>query len=112
MRTIVAGSRTISDIATVARAMDSCGWKITTVISGTAAGVDSVGEMVAAMRGILVERFPPDYSLGRAAPMIRNGQMADSAEALVLIWDGESRGSANMLGQAQARGLRIFTQVI
>ena len=37
--------------------------------------------------------------LGRKAGPIRNGQMAQDGDALLLIWDGKSRGSANMKSQ-------------
>lgn len=34
--------------------------------------------------------------------------MADYADALIAIWDGESRGTANMIEEAEKRGLKVF----
>lgn len=34
--------------------------------------------------------------------------MADYADALVLVWDGHSRGSADMLARAVRGGLKVF----
>lgn len=46
---------------------------------------------------IELKSFPADWdSFGKSAGMRRNKQMADYADALLLIWDGKSRGSANM----------------
>ncbi len=44
-----------------------------------------------------IKEFPADWGTHvRAAGPIRNQQMAEYADALVLIWDGNSRGSQNM----------------
>lgn len=73
------------------------------VVSGTAGGVDRSGEnfvRIHANRGypdVTLKQFPADWDThGKAAGHIRNKQMADYADALLLIWDGESKGSANM----------------
>lgn len=34
--------------------------------------------------------------------------MADRAEALVAIWDGQSRGTKHMIDTARAQGLRVY----
>lgn len=42
--------------------------------------------------------FPAQWSKhGRRAGPIRNSQMAAEAEALIALWDGESRGTAHMI---------------
>lgn len=82
------------------------------VISGTATGVDQAGERWAEANGVPVERMPADWSThGRAAGPLRNRRMAQEADALLLIWDGKSRGSASMLREARARRLRIWQAV-
>ena len=58
-----------------------------------------------------------DYSLcqflaqwdkyGRQAGPMRNRQMAENADALIAYWDGESRGSKNMIEEAKKRGLKV-----
>lgn len=82
------------------------------VISGTANGIDQAGERWAEANGVPVERMPADWSAhGRAAGPLRNRGMAAKADALLLIWDGRSRGSANMLQEARAKKLRIWKAV-
>lgn len=114
MRTIIAGSRSITAISPVIDAIHKCGWEITEVVCGMADGVDSTGlwwaERVAALP---VKRFPADWEVhGKAAGPIRNKQMAEYAEALILVWDGKSKGSADMLRRAQIRNLRIYQHII
>jgi hypothetical protein len=38
--------------------------------------------------------------------------MAADAEALILIWDGESRGSKDMLNKANAKGLKVYVHLV
>lgn len=78
MRTIVAGSRDITDYAEVSQAIRASGLGITLVVSGGAPGVDRLGERWAFEHEIPIERFPADWNAyGRAAGAIRNEQMAE-----------------------------------
>lgn len=113
MKVIVAGSRTICGAATVAAAMRESGFDITEVVCGMARGVDEAVRFVACINGIPVKEFPADWDkYGKRAGHIRNNEMADYADALILVWDGKSRGSANMLKQARKKGLKIHTKVL
>lgn len=80
------------------------------IVSGGSGNMDELGEQWAVLSGCdAVTFFHADWSKhGKAAGPIRNREMADYADALVLIWDGESRGSANMLHEATKRGLRVI----
>lgn len=70
---------------------------VTEIVSGTASGVDEQGEKYAGKVGLTIQPFYPDWGKhGKAAGPIRNREMADYADALLLIWDGESKGSASM----------------
>lgn len=109
MRVIIAGSRSITEPQHVAAAMATITAPIDEVISGGAAGVDRLGEQWAEARGITVHRYPADWkSYGRAAGYRRNAAMALAADALVAIWDGRSRGTANMISVAYQRGLTVW----
>lgn len=109
MRTIIAGSRTLNRYEYVLAAAARCGFPITELVSGTAPGIDRLGERWAAEHGIPARRFPANWALhGKVAGYLRNGEMADYAEALIAIWDGVSRGTAHMIAMARKRGLRIF----
>jgi hypothetical protein len=109
MKTIVAGGRDITDFQLVVRAMAEVPWPISEVVSGACRGVDLLGEQVAANRQIPIKRFPADWEkFGLSAGPMRNAEMAEYADALILIWDGKSKGSANMLKQAKQHNLRIY----
>lgn len=109
MRTIIAGSRGITLLGQVAFAVFKSGFTITEVVSGTARGVDKLGEQWAATVNIPVKRFPANWDLhGKSAGYIRNVEMSDYAEALVAIWDGESRGTEHMINIATNKGLKVF----
>ena len=109
MKTIIAGSRGITDLSIVRQAVIHCPWEITRVVSGTARGVDQLGEAWAADLGIDVDRYPADWKAhGRRAGYLRNEVMAENAGALLAIWDGESRGTKHMIDIAQKRGLKVF----
>lgn len=82
---------------------------MTEVVSGCAQGADAHGETVARSMGIPVSRFPADWKqYGKSAGIRRNAQMAEYADALIAVWDGESRGTKNMIELASARGLLVF----
>jgi hypothetical protein len=111
MRTIIAGSRGIEDVEVVRRAIEECPWQITEIVSGAARGVDSIAIKEAIARDIPLKTFPVTTlawkALGRRAGPIRNGKMAQYADALIAIWDGKSAGTANMIEQAKNRRLQI-----
>jgi hypothetical protein len=91
MRTIIAGSRTITDYDTVKSAIENSGFNISTVISGTASGVDFLGEKWAKENNIPIEKHPADWEKwGRSAGPIRNREMAECAEACIIVWDKRS----------------------
>lgn len=107
-RVIIAGSRTLDDVALVRRAVEASGFTVTSVISGGARGVDACGKAWAADNGIPVEQMHAEWNrYGRAAGPIRNRQMAEQADALIAVWDGESRGTRHMIEEARRRGLAV-----
>lgn len=113
MRTIIAGSRGIISPAALHFAVEECPWDITEVVSGGARGVDRMGEEWAESRGLPVKRFPAQWDKhGRAAGPIRNAEMARYAEALLALWDGQSRGTKNMIENAQKMGLKVHVVTI
>ncbi len=111
-KTIIAGSRTVTDKELVFNAIFESGIQISEVVCGCADGVDSIGEEWAIENGVPYKKFPPDYSKGKKAPLIRNTQMANYGEALILVWDGKSSGSRDMLSKAITRKLLIFKKII
>lgn len=110
MKTIIAGSRSAT-YQDVAAALLHCSFTndITEVISGCAKGADTHGEAFAATIGVPVVKFPADCNKhGKSAGIKRNIQMAEYADALIAIWDGDSRGTANMIQLAKNKGIPVF----
>lgn len=116
MKVVIAGSRTITDYAIVDAAMTEAvrqGIVPTEVVPGCCRGTDRLGEAWAWKHGIPIKRFPADWAgLGRAAGPVRNGRMARYSDALVLLWDGRSRGSLSMMNEATAACIRIYVHPI
>jgi len=113
MKTIIAGSRGINDIRIIRSAVEESGFIITEVISGTARGVDRLGEVYAKEEDIPIVRFPADWDrYGRGAGPRRNAQMAEYGDALIAIWDGESRGTKSMIDLAKKAGLRVHVKIV
>lgn len=109
MRVIVAGGRSFLPsplwLARVALALHKLGCSV--VVSGTCRGADLFGEAIAELVGLPVERFPADWDgLGRSAGPIRNRQMAEHADALVLLPGGP--GTASMRAEAARANLRVI----
>lgn len=114
MRTIIAGSRTITDPKVIEEAVAASGFTITEVVCGGAAGVDTLGRDWATLRGIPVTTFPADWAgLGKAAGPVRNAQMAEYAEQAICIFDvqAENKGTKNMSKTALNHGKRVFSHM-
>lgn len=83
------------------------------IVSGTAWGVDACGEAWAVLRQVKLTTFPADWDkYGKAAGPKRNQQMADYADALLLVWDGVSKGSRNMLSEMERRKKPVYAVVV
>lgn len=113
MRLIIAGSRDL-DFALIDLKhilMEDYGLEIDEIVSGGARGIDSLGEQLANWAGIQLVRFPADWEkFGKGAGLARNIQMADYADELLAIWDGQSRGTRHMIDMMLDRGkpLRVI----
>lgn len=78
------------------------------IISGTARGADELGERYAVERGYEVRRFPADWDkYGKSAGYKRNEQMAEYANAVIVFWDGISRGTKHMIDIAKENDLPL-----
>ncbi len=99
MKVIISGSRIITDRKLVFETLDKSKFEITELISGGARGVDVIGEDWARQKNIPVKTYRPHYEIEnpKAAPFIRNMDMARDGEALIAIWKNESRGTHHMI---------------
>jgi len=80
---------------------------ITEIVSGGAKGADSFGEEYAIENKLKVTKFPANWNkYGRGAGPIRNKEMADYADAVLLYPGG--RGTSSMKALALQKGLQVF----
>ena len=110
-RVIVSGSRGFNNYSLLKSVLDNLVSLVDdqiVILSGKSRGADSLGEVYASRNNIRVISYPADWNnLGKSAGFIRNVEMARNADALVAFWDGESRGTAHMISEANRFGLRV-----
>lgn len=90
--------------------------EIDVVVSGGARGADNIGEQWAISNGVDLIIMPANWKkYGKAAGYERNEKMIHHImtayryeEPLVLaLWDGESRGTKNIIDLAMEEGIRV-----
>ena len=99
-RVIIAGSRSFDDIELMVEKMDYLleNKDDVEVVCGCARGADELGYRYAILRGYNIKEFPADWNrYGKSAGYIRNSEMAKYADAAVVFWDGQSKGSKHMI---------------
>ncbi len=109
MKTIIAGGRDFNDYKLLCEYMEELGAGVTEIVCGMARGADLLGKRWADENNIPVKEFPADWKThGKAAGHIRNKEMAKYADTLVAFWDGESRGTKNMIERARGCLLDVY----
>jgi len=104
MKVVVAGSRAISELYYVQFAIKSANIYISELVSGGANGIDKLGEQWARDNNINIKLFPADWDqYGKSAGPMRNAEMADYCDAAIIIWDGKSKGTFNMIENIKKR---------
>ena len=113
-RVIICGGRDFSDTGLCFDSLDLClaGYEAVEIVSGHASGADLLGEAYARAHGLKLSVFKADWKqYGRGAGPVRNRQMLEYAmeeTALVIaFWDGESKGTKNMIDQARKAGSEV-----
>jgi hypothetical protein len=109
-RVIIAGSRNFNDFELLEKKMLYFlqNKKNIVVLCGGAKGADDLGRQFAEKHNFMVELFPADWKKhGKRAGVIRNRQMAETASACVCFWNGQSKGTANMIEEAKRAGLPL-----
>lgn len=90
MKLLICGSRTIKNVDFDKYMPDN----VDVIITGGAKGVDLAAMQYAKDKGISTVTVRPEYGIyGKAAPIRRNEKMVDMADAVLVIWDGLSKGS-------------------
>ena len=98
MKLLIIGSRGIADFDLSPYISED----VDTIISGGASGIDSLAERYADLHCLSKYILRPRYDrYGRSAPLKRNEQMVDMADAVLVIWDGCSKGTQYTLKYAK-----------
>ena len=108
MKLLIIGSRTVVDFDFT----PYVGEEIDLIISGGAKGIDKLAEAFADRHQISKLIIYPQYRrYGKAAPIKRNRQMVDFADAVLAVWDGHSKGTLGTIryAQKQQKHLTIVT---
>ncbi len=110
LKLIIAGSRSLTITSEgILTKLYECRLFPAEIVSGTAPGIDRSGEAFAIGNKIELKRFPADWDgLGKRAGHVRNRHMALYADALLLIWDGKSSGSACMRAEMLKLGKPVY----
>lgn len=114
MKLAIIGSRTFTDyeylkerVLSMIESVD----EIECIISGGAKGVDTLAEIFAKEFNIKTEIYLPQWDVyGKAAGMIRNKTIIDSATKVIAFWDNKSKGTKNGIELAMKREnlLKVF----
>lgn len=115
MKLIIAGTRSLLvDADFVEQAVRFFRLKVTEVVCGGGGNVDEAGED---WSNLFLEKEPKMIKAnwsqeGVAAGPIRNAKMAEYGDALLLIWDGSSKGSLSMKKEMAKRKKIIYEIVL
>lgn len=105
MKYIIAGGRDFNNrnilyaiMNTVKKYGPSVNKPITEIITGDARGADTLGAEWANVNGIRLTHFPAKWEMyGKSAGFIRNVDMGEYADAAIIFWNGESKGTKHMI---------------
>ncbi len=119
MKLIIAGSRDLLNLRIIDhRFIEDAIYSVyeifpEEVVSGNSGVADKSGEKFAYLNCLKITKFPADWGKhGKAAGPIRNREMAEYADALLLLWDGKSRGSANMKREMEKLKKPIYEVIL
>lgn len=114
MKLIVAGSRHLTlNYEFIEQCRQAFALRPSEIVSGGASGVDRSAETFSEAINYPISIFRANWNKhGKAAGPIRNAEMADYADALLLIWDGRSRGSASMKAEMKKRNKPIYEVIL
>ena len=105
MKLAIIGSRSLTNIV-----LDSyISKEVREIVSGGAVGVDFCAAEYAKLKRLKLTEFLPQYErYGRAAPIKRNERMVEMADAVLVIWDGTSKGTEHTIAYAEKQGKMPF----
>lgn len=112
---IVAGSRSFNDYELLSRTLFAIAEDVDptieiSIVSGMAKGADMLAAQFAKEHNIKLYEFPADWDrYGKRAGYLRNEEMANASNGLLVFWDGESKGTKHMIETMLAMGKPVTT---
>ena len=98
MKLAIVGSRNLTNISLDAYINDEA----EEIVSGGAVGIDACAAEYAKTKGLKLTEFLPKYELyGRAAPIVRNKEIVDYSDKIMIFWNGTSKGTLSVIKYAQ-----------
>lgn len=113
MKIIICGSRGFDDYKLLCDVVNkfitdySCG--DIEIISGGAKGADKLAEKYAFEHGYKKTVFQAEWdAYGKSAGPIRNKKMAEYGDHVIAFWDGNSKGTKNMIELAKKHNIQTI----
>lgn len=110
----VVGSRTLKDYQLVSTEIKNLVGEnrdipnLHYIISGGAAGADTLAELYAKENGVKMKILKPDWQkYGKKAGILRNKDIVENANFLLAFWDGKSPGTKHIIAYAKIKNLPV-----
>lgn len=101
MKVAIVGSRTL----VVNNLCDYLPDGTTEIVSGGARGIDECAAEYAKKMGIAFTEIKPDYNrYKKGAPLVRNKEIVEMSDFVLVFWDGESRGTKYVIDMCERIG--------
>lgn len=108
-RIAVIGSRNFHDYGRLKCVLQP--WLPAHIISGGAKGTDSLAEKLALEHELPITVIKPDWKqYGRGAGPIRNREIVDTADVVIVFWNGKSKGTASAVNYARTKNKRLIVE--
>jgi predicted Rossmann fold nucleotide-binding protein DprA/Smf involved in DNA uptake len=105
----VVGSRSVTTCKALLRRLDAMHalGQVAAVVSGGAAGVDTLAAAWAMRNLVPLTELRPDYAAhGAGATHVRNAEIVRRADLVLIVWDGVSKGTLSSARAAAKLGRR------
>ena len=108
MKIAVVGSRSLHNYQLVKLILNQ--YTFTQIISGGAKGIDTLAEQYSDELGLIKPLLIlPDWRrYKRGAGVVRNREIVDTADFVVAIWDGKSKGTQISINHAKKTHKPVF----